>query len=223
MWITLISSSLPWRPYDKTLKDLGSGLSHTIPLLARSRITRHSGAQPPLPGRLPLGNPIGNVLPDEPQRPPAHWSFVPTHNPKPSLGCVSGSHLNKRRRAEAETTGGYTRRDVLLWDASATNPSHSPQQGELNFTTMDTGSTIKPNVLAHGSPKPFPAAAREPVSHSPGKEIPGSWNLAGVDINALAQDQGHHESFGGFDFADPEDPNIDWSAFQPPGNADIGG
>ncbi|ORY69851.1 uncharacterized protein BCR38DRAFT_420234 [Pseudomassariella vexata] len=38
--------------------------SHNIPLLVRSNISRHSEMQPPLPGRLPLGNPKGNVSED---------------------------------------------------------------------------------------------------------------------------------------------------------------
>ncbi|KAI0166113.1 hypothetical protein GGR57DRAFT_9516 [Xylariaceae sp. FL1272] len=72
-----ISSCLLWRPLVERTTSLAHscGLSHTIPLLARSRITRHSGAQPPLPGRLPLGNPIGNIIPDEPPNPPAHWQL----------------------------------------------------------------------------------------------------------------------------------------------------
>lgn len=35
--------------------------NHNIPLLARSKFSRHSEMQPPLPGRLPLGQPRGNV------------------------------------------------------------------------------------------------------------------------------------------------------------------
>lgn len=38
-------------------------ISHNIPLLARSRISRHTQVQPPLPGRqLPLGRPVGPVF-----------------------------------------------------------------------------------------------------------------------------------------------------------------
>ncbi|KAI1393550.1 fungal-specific transcription factor domain-containing protein [Hypoxylon trugodes] len=37
-------------------------LAHNIPLLARSKISRHSNLQPPLPGRLPLGKPLGRVV-----------------------------------------------------------------------------------------------------------------------------------------------------------------
>ena len=35
---------------------------HNIPLFARSKVSRHTKMQPPLPGRLPLGNPIGRTI-----------------------------------------------------------------------------------------------------------------------------------------------------------------
>ncbi|OTB06887.1 hypothetical protein M426DRAFT_9314 [Hypoxylon sp. CI-4A] len=48
------------------IADLGpvfhTQLSHNIPLLARSKISRHTEVQPPLPGRLPLGRPIGKTI-----------------------------------------------------------------------------------------------------------------------------------------------------------------
>lgn len=47
-----------------TLERLAEGYSsvnHHIPLLVRSSVSRHSEMQPPLPGRLPLGNPKGTV------------------------------------------------------------------------------------------------------------------------------------------------------------------
>ncbi|KAI0180371.1 hypothetical protein GGR52DRAFT_240829 [Hypoxylon sp. FL1284] len=52
-----------------SLDDLGDEFSlqvtHNIPLVARSSISRHSGVQPPLPGRLPLGKPVGRIIRDE--------------------------------------------------------------------------------------------------------------------------------------------------------------
>ncbi|KAI0382903.1 fungal-specific transcription factor domain-containing protein [Hypomontagnella monticulosa] len=47
------------------LDDLGEfncDVSHNIPLLARSKISRHSEVQSPLPGRLPLGKPMGKII-----------------------------------------------------------------------------------------------------------------------------------------------------------------
>lgn len=45
--------------------DFNAQVSHNIPLVARSSISRHSEVQPPLPGRLPLGRPVGKVISDE--------------------------------------------------------------------------------------------------------------------------------------------------------------
>lgn len=47
---------------DNLSEDFKTQISHNIPLVARSSISRHSQVQPPLPGRLPLGKPLGKII-----------------------------------------------------------------------------------------------------------------------------------------------------------------
>lgn len=50
--------NMPW-----FMEMANSEWSSNIPLLARSAVSRHSNVAPVLPGRLPLGNPQGKVVP----------------------------------------------------------------------------------------------------------------------------------------------------------------
>jgi hypothetical protein len=43
--------------------DMPAGCSNNIPLFARCRVSRHTQVQSPLPGRLPLGKPVGQMRP----------------------------------------------------------------------------------------------------------------------------------------------------------------
>lgn len=56
------SVKIPW--FAKYANGENLMYTHNIPLLARSSVSRHSKIQPPLPGRLPLGNPVGTLRAD---------------------------------------------------------------------------------------------------------------------------------------------------------------
>ncbi|ROV90275.1 hypothetical protein VSDG_08186 [Cytospora chrysosperma] len=47
---------------------------NNIPLFARSRVSRYTGILPPLPGRLPLANPVGRRTPGRLVREVTHWN-----------------------------------------------------------------------------------------------------------------------------------------------------
>lgn len=71
--------------------------SSTIPLLARSKISKHTQVAPPLPGRLPLGNPVGNPWPRNVQK-----GDLPIVTLLDESG--SSSNANKRKRNSPGST-----------------------------------------------------------------------------------------------------------------------
>ncbi|KAI1327890.1 hypothetical protein F5Y16DRAFT_182741 [Xylariaceae sp. FL0255] len=235
--------------------------ANNIPLLARSRITRHSDAQSPLPGRLPLGNPIGKILPDVGiQTDYCHLSIFDKDSP--SQGSSSDAHVNKRKRGEgitpirgndlqrssqgifqepsplttstySSTQGGPSiqHQQNVLWGSGMptsagavhsnlphrTDPT-SPQEQPQPADEDPVGVTIAPGLLGNKGPKSFTTAGRGANLTRHQKGGMGGWNLAGVCVSAIAEQQGSHhpivqngvgEPFG---FLDVSDINIDWSA-----------
>ncbi|RYP33686.1 hypothetical protein DL767_004681 [Monosporascus sp. MG133] len=91
---------------DRVSEALGAQMSNDIPLLARSGISRHTDVQPPLPGRLPLGRPVGKVIREESSEagpalgrltafPTVAWRFCRGHE------LASPNGLARRQRQSA--------------------------------------------------------------------------------------------------------------------------
>lgn len=132
---------------DALTKRFGSMQPNSIPMVARSHVSRHSECAPPLPGRLPLGNPVGQVSPrnmcegDDGTIPVSH-GFVPVAE-DPSFGVPNqarpamragpyNSGGNKRRRTSPSSTP-----DRLSDGAS---PFPNPAQPRNKNSADDTGS-----------------------------------------------------------------------------------
>ncbi|RYP79748.1 hypothetical protein DL770_006537 [Monosporascus sp. CRB-9-2] len=153
---------------DRMSEVLGAQVSNNIPMLARSRISRHTDVQPPLPGRLPLERPVGKVIREESSEAgPALGRF--TAFPTPLRGGSAEAVGNKRKRA-SPSTGTDTRstsgNDEPLW-------AFDSMQGPIS----DAPSTLPsgPTVGASAAQQPFPAGAS--VSGDPQTEGLAQMNL----------------------------------------------
>ncbi|KAI8634600.1 hypothetical protein F5Y19DRAFT_409241 [Xylariaceae sp. FL1651] len=133
-----IQSSVQLPRVDRLSENLDSVMPHQIPLLARSRVSRHSKAQPPLPGRLPLGNPIGKIIPNDAHLPSTTYIGPIQDSNSPSF-VGSGSNVNVHKRKRTGTSKSTSDRNIgsndSLWttndfqDTSSMNPSsHSSLQ-----------------------------------------------------------------------------------------------
>ncbi|KAI2630880.1 hypothetical protein GGR54DRAFT_648426 [Hypoxylon sp. NC1633] len=70
---------------------------HNIPLLARSKISRHTEVQGPLPGRLPLGRPVGKIC-DPDQCHATTWTSSQQGSTSQDTSSSAPTKSNKRKR-----------------------------------------------------------------------------------------------------------------------------
>ncbi|RYP45178.1 hypothetical protein DL768_008451 [Monosporascus sp. mg162] len=153
---------------DRMSEVLGVQMSNNIPLLARSRISRHTGVQPPLPGRLPLERPVGKVISEESSEAgPALGGF--TAFPTLLRGGSAEAVGNKRKRA-SPSTGTDTR---------STSGDNEPLWAfdSMQSPVPDAPSTLPSGarVGASAAQQPFPAGAS--ISRSPQTEGLAQMNL----------------------------------------------
>src|SRR3569833_3970473 len=87
---------------------------HNIPPLARSSVSAHSKVQPPLPGRLPLRNPLGNAFGRHTADcgTPVPWAFRPDDSTEEGGSAGAGGGAggrgggDQRGRLESAGPGG---------------------------------------------------------------------------------------------------------------------
>ncbi|KAI0512638.1 hypothetical protein F5B22DRAFT_299953 [Xylaria bambusicola] len=185
-------------------RNLSPSLNPYIPLLARTRLSRHSKAQPPLPC-LPIGKAMRRNVP----LPSGTWS----QNTGPSaLSSGSDDHPHKRQRTEAASSSASS----LFTNAGASNgfsylplrsegppassyptstPNIPPNTESPNSNTIDTnqtqiGVTIASGILGHRGPKPFTTAGRDASQTMVSKGGMGSWELGGMCLSAMADHGG---------------------------------
>ncbi|KAI1353101.1 hypothetical protein F5Y01DRAFT_323583 [Xylaria sp. FL0043] len=218
-------------------RNLSTVVTHNVPLLARTRMSRHSEAQPPLPNL-----PIGKATPRNPSPAPASWTRLAQNSAASTAGVGSDIHANKRQR-----TGTPTSNPSPYTDSSASNGSslpfsylpirseppsasnhHNPetpipnvtQNTEPSSSTVNTtvtpnhnriGVAIASNVLGHRSMKAFTTAGREASQTKVSKGGMGSWELGGLCLSAMA---GEKSTEGTLDataqFVDPEHMGFNW-------------
>ncbi|TGJ88337.1 hypothetical protein E0Z10_g405 [Xylaria hypoxylon] len=180
-------------------RHLDNSTSHHVPLLARTRMSRHSEAQPPLPG-LPIGKSMSRNAP----LPSASWARL-AHNSGSSPAGPEG-HAHKRQRTETPSSNGSSlpfshlsirsessvtsnQRNTEAPTPSVvenTEPSTS-NQNTINNNQSRIGVTIAPSILGHHGPKPFRTAGRETPYTRVSKGGIGSWELGGLCVSAMAE------------------------------------
>ena len=141
---------------DRLAEELGAQMSNNIPLLARSRVSRHTGVQPPLPGRLPLGKPVGKIIgTGERQNFLGEWSF-PGMRSSTFSGPTETATSNKRRRTSHSTTEGYnvttSGNSELLWGTTIQDPILLTTPPSLSSASM----MINPNQAEQSARAPPP-------------------------------------------------------------------
>ncbi|KAI1483984.1 hypothetical protein F4774DRAFT_405186 [Daldinia eschscholtzii] len=189
-------------------------ITHNIPLLARSKISRHSQVQPPLPGRLPLGKPMGKaIVEDTMDCEHGTWISDITENALSLEEARSSNYMNylrsnKRKRPApshgTSTLDSYSENCDSPWaanipDRMSTNPStHSSPKDHLS-TGVSSHPGLYPQgsgVVFQGSGPDLPHCTDSPhtnaSSHPPASQNhtnpPSSvnhWNLTGIYRNAV--------------------------------------
>lgn len=178
-----------------------------IPLFARSRASRHTDIQPPLPGRLPLNNPIGTRGPEGQVGEVTHWNVDSSgHHDGEGLGPGGGGgggNGNKRRRVALSPDPAPPRppgNDPSLWFQSG------PVDGILASGTRARGEPLPsgaPNAaqfrLPHragsstGSspaPAPAPASASASASEAATKSAPTPASM--TSLGTVSAGSHHH-------------------------------
>ncbi|KAI0858915.1 hypothetical protein F4860DRAFT_505019 [Xylaria cubensis] len=144
---------------------LNNGVSHNVPLLARTRLSRHSEAQPPIPG-LSVGRTMSRNTPSSAPRTSSSW-VRSAPNPS-SLSASSGSgsdgHANKRQRTATPSSNsslyadsGSSRGSSLPFcyipirsePSSTPNPHHTTTSSP-NVNQITDPSNSKQNATNHG-------------------------------------------------------------------------
>ncbi|KAI8959758.1 hypothetical protein F5Y11DRAFT_289236 [Daldinia sp. FL1419] len=209
-------------------------ISHNIPLLARSKISRHSKVQPPLPGRLPLGKPIGKVtVVDTMECEHGTWISDVGENGLSLQDARSADYgrYNKRKRTAAScatsTIDSYSENLDSPWAANipdhvSTNPSthSSPKDPMLAgpsshpaFTSTGylTGFQGQGMDLPHRSGSPWvgtiPQASRPQSSGLPPSSV-DRWNLSSIYRSAHGNQ--HPSDVSGSCCTTGSDDNIPW-------------
>ncbi|KAI0439287.1 hypothetical protein F4803DRAFT_531793 [Xylaria telfairii] len=226
---------------------LNNGVSHNVPLLARTRLSRHSEAQPPIPN-LPAGRAM-------PHRPPpsasASWA-QPIRNTAPSSIDDSSSsgpngHSHKRQRTMTPSSNASLRANSaatsgpslpfcyipIRSELSPTPHHHSTEtpnpnmnqstdpsktkQNTVNNDQNRIGVTISSGILGKSGPKPFATASRETSQTKLSKGGMGSWELAGLCVSAMAGNTAPEGDEIPAQFVYPGGMGVDWDM-----NANIG-
>ncbi|CAJ2506186.1 Uu.00g003160.m01.CDS01 [Anthostomella pinea] len=135
------------------IDSLGEGfcgqLSQNIPLLARSKISRHSKVQPPLPGRLPLGKPVGRMIPANYTNLHSGWPRqIYEDSPRESNGNSSDANANKRKRTAPSTLDGGSESSEQFCNATGIADT-------LSGSTPSSHSSPQDHASAGAPPQPF--------------------------------------------------------------------
>ncbi|KAI0105459.1 hypothetical protein GGR51DRAFT_571796 [Nemania sp. FL0031] len=197
-------------------RHLNNAISHNVPLLARTRMSRHSEAQPPMPG-LPAGKTRSRGVPVS-----STPSWVnPAQNSgaaSVSSGSISISHAHKRQRVAprssnssardqsdvlngsnspfcylpirsdppAATSNPYSANTSIPNTEQSTEPLNPSQGGAIDSSHNRIGVTIATGILGKSGPKPFATAGREASQTKVSKGGLGSWDIAGLCVSAMA-------------------------------------
>jgi len=217
---------LPW--FDQAAQALAP-CGHNIPLLARSSVSRHSKIQPPLPGRLPLKNPIGNAFGRHTHDCclPAPWNFASSCSPSAAPVAAAGGDTsgNKRRRMQSPEAPGPSFSSSSAAAAAAAHDPDRPGGSGFGFSGASPHRRERPVsasptpvsdylrvTLAHrtmGSSASSPSGTRDTPSTRAGSSGAGAEAAEadpGDDDRLAAQQQAAQHSLAGLEnmFADIE-------------------
>ncbi|KAI3338969.1 hypothetical protein F4824DRAFT_66357 [Ustulina deusta] len=219
-------------------RNLSTTVSHNVPLLARTRMSRHSNAQPPLPG-LPIGKATLRNAPP----PSTPWTRPAQNLGSSSVGTSSNGHAHKRQRTGTPSSNSSLRADSNVSNRSSlpfcylpirseppSTSNHHPNETSIPNVIQNTepsnsvqsavdadqnriGVTIGPSILGHRGPKPFTTAGREASQTRTSKGGMGSWELGGLCLSAIVgkgTDAALNRENAQAQFVNPGDISINW-------------
>ncbi|KAH8879110.1 hypothetical protein GQ53DRAFT_47155 [Thozetella sp. PMI_491] len=143
-------------------RPFGVEVGHNIPLLTRSSVSSHSKPQPPLPGRLPLGQPIGSVKTSQAWDSPMRgmpwyfgsgsgsmmWYAQAPPNPPDAEEEESTMPGGKRKRGDKDTGGAEANPLARFMELPHRgSPSSSPLTG-TRLTPATTATTNDETILS---------------------------------------------------------------------------
>ncbi|KAI1467149.1 uncharacterized protein F4812DRAFT_431399 [Daldinia caldariorum] len=172
-------------------------ITHNIPLLARSKISRHSQVQPPLPGRLPLGKPMGEmIVEDSMDCEHGTWVSDVNENELSLTEARSSNYMNymkNNKRKRVAPSHGTSTLDSLsescdspwvtnIQDRISTNPStHSSPEDPVSV-----GTSAYPTLYPSGPGMAF---------QGPGQDLPHRTNSPRTNASShLTASQTHSNS-----------------------------
>lgn len=135
--------------------------NHNIPLLTRSQFSSHSQMQPPLPGRLPLGNPRGNLNDHKISDCGIGFGYKIKDGSQVTNVGADEAAANKRKRGSSSDFGGGSEShdQTPLWGY---NSDMTPSTAS---TTSESGQSqaqncAQPNSFATFEKTPWAGLAR---------------------------------------------------------------
>lgn len=215
-------------------------VTHNIPLLARTRLSRHSAAQPPIRG-LPIGRTKTRGV-------PLSTSWVkPAQNPSASVSSGSGSdsHAHKRQRtattplhsslrtnssalkgsslpyhyphirSEPTPTSNYSKTGTPIVNASQMTTPLNTMQNTINSSQNGVSVIIGPSILGKSGPMPFSTAGREAWQTKTSIGGTGSWEMGGLRVSAMSGGETGTTPDGDeipAEYVYPGDVGFDWDA-----------
>ena len=192
-------------------RNMNSSVNPYVPLLARTRLSRHMQPNPPLPN-LPVAKAMGRNVPSSSA--PGPWA---QNSGLSAAKSGPDNHANKRQRTRAGSSKPSLYADVGVSYEFSYLPLHSkppprtsdhvvPENPTPNVTgdtesssskqkTVDPvynqnqiGVTIASSILGRSGPKPFTTAGRESSQTKVSKGGMGSWDLGGLCMSSIADD-----------------------------------
>ncbi|ROW12659.1 hypothetical protein VMCG_00177 [Cytospora schulzeri] len=180
-----VADMLPADPDDGPPTPCGNN----IPLFARSRLSRNTDILPPLPGRLPLNDPVGRRAPGRLVREVTHWNVDSRgHRDGERGGEEEGGGGGGKEEEEGSGHVNKRKRVAVSPDPVSLRPGNDPSLWFLN--TSGTDATVQGSSLPSAPGGGFaldnaPNAARFRLPHRAGPST-GSSPSAGAGVGAGA-------------------------------------
>ncbi|KAI1378343.1 hypothetical protein F4677DRAFT_443557 [Hypoxylon crocopeplum] len=175
-------------------------VSQNIPLLARSKISRHSKVQPPLPGLLPLGKPVGKVMNTDLHHNGCHYGTWTSETPQLMPLArdvrpveVAGTHKRKRvspSRATSTLDGSTEATDSpwpapALHDRASTNPTTHSSPADPLTLVPPSGPGAGFGVTPQQVNTPLPLRTGSPHVNTTTPKVQGSSGSGRVGVSVM--------------------------------------
>ncbi|KAK6069618.1 hypothetical protein SCUP234_10531 [Seiridium cupressi] len=148
--------------------------NHNIPLLTRSQTSKHSPRQPPLPGRLPLGNPQGNINNSTIRECGIGFGYTIKDNGQGAVIEENSADKQRQKSLLGFATSSTSLCDFMhqpntLWEPTETTPSSDSTPPESQGTRPDPFASFQRSPwasLTRGITNKLPVRTGSPATTS---------------------------------------------------------